>query len=123
MPIYEYACVSCGSQEERLERMDAPEARECPSCRVQGAMRRRVSRTAFVLSGGGWYASGYGSEASSAADKAPGPDTAGSAPAGSAPAGSAPAEPSLATTAPASACSGGCACHAPAAPALVADNT
>ena len=102
MPIYEYACASCGVQEERLERLDAPESHECPVCREPGAMRRRLSRTAFVLSGGGWYASGYGGEA---------------------PAGSA-ATAAAGTSEPAArACGGGCACHTPVGEGSAASNS
>lgn len=63
MPIYEYACASCGDKEERIQPVGAPEVHDCPSCSAPAGMTRLVSRTAFVLSGGGWYASGYGEEA------------------------------------------------------------
>ncbi len=73
MPIYEYACASCGAKEERIQSVGAPEVHDCPSCSAPAGMTRLVSRTAFVLSGGGWYASGYaeGSEAKAAATAAP----------------------------------------------------
>jgi putative FmdB family regulatory protein len=60
MPIYEYACASCGAKEERIQPVSAPEAHDCPTCSASSGMQRLVSRTAFILSGGGWYAGGYG---------------------------------------------------------------
>ncbi|MCO4743348.1 MAG: zinc ribbon domain-containing protein [Proteobacteria bacterium] len=60
MPIYEYACESCGHRFEKLVRMsdDAP---PCPEC--EGAVRKLISASSFVLKGGGWYKDGYGSSA------------------------------------------------------------
>lgn len=60
MPIYEYSCAGCGSQEERIQPVGAPEAHDCPTCAAPGGMKRLISRTAFVLAGQGWYAGGYG---------------------------------------------------------------
>jgi putative FmdB family regulatory protein len=98
MPIYEYLCAACGQAEERIQGFSAPDRHDCAHCGAPLGMERRVSRTAFVLSGGGWYASGYG---------APPPD----ASKGAGQESSAPAQSSMP-----SACGGGCACHAPSAP-------
>jgi len=97
MPIYEYACASCGAKEERIQPVSAPEVHDCPSCSTPAGMSRLVSRTAFVLSGGGWYASGYAEGAEGKA-AAPAASTPGKAPEGKA-------------------CATGCGCHpSPAAP-------
>lgn len=61
-PIYEYECQACGEETERIQKADDKPIRKCPSC---GALRlrRKVSRSAFHLKGGGWYATGgYGSD-------------------------------------------------------------
>ncbi|MBL0312921.1 MAG: zinc ribbon domain-containing protein [Holophagaceae bacterium] len=60
MPLYEYRCEACGAKEERLQAFSAPTAHDCPKCGQAEAMQREISRTAFVLSGSGWYAGGYG---------------------------------------------------------------
>lgn len=54
MPIYEYACGSCGRRLEKLQKLgDAPLA-DCPACR-EPALRKLVSAAAFRLKGSGWY--------------------------------------------------------------------
>jgi len=71
MPIYEYACPSCGrSFEEWLRSGDDSETQPCPSC---GASSPRViSNTSFILKGGGWFASSYGHGTSNLFDKSNG---------------------------------------------------
>ena len=58
MPIYEYACESCGHRFEKLMKIGA----EPPPCDECGAVdvKKRVSASAFVLKGGGWYKDHYG---------------------------------------------------------------
>ncbi len=60
MPIYEYLCKACGHEFEKEQRITDKPARKCPSC---GALRakRLISRTSFVLKGGGWYNDLYAS--------------------------------------------------------------
>ena len=60
MPLYEYRCEACGDREEKLQGLSAPEQHDCPACGAQEGMRRQISRAAFALAGGGWYAQGYG---------------------------------------------------------------
>ena len=59
MPIYEYRCSSCDKKTELLQRFGASPP-ECDSCKVE--MQRQISRTSFVLKGGGWFADSYSSE-------------------------------------------------------------
>ncbi len=61
MPIYEYACEKCGTKIDVLQKMDDPAPAECEQCHEKGTMARQVSRTSFVLKGGGWYSDLYGS--------------------------------------------------------------
>lgn len=57
MPIYEYVCVKCGSQTEKIQKVgDAPPKR-CSKCR--GRLEKKVSRTSFQLKGSGWYKTDY----------------------------------------------------------------
>lgn len=60
MPIYEYRCTACGNLfEEWVKHFDSPEHEPCPKC--GGDAARIVSNTSFVLKGGGWYVTEYGS--------------------------------------------------------------
>ncbi len=61
MPIYEYACEKCGTKIDVLQKMDDPAPAKCEKCGASGTMSRQVSRTSFVLKGGGWYSDLYGS--------------------------------------------------------------
>jgi putative FmdB family regulatory protein len=79
MPVYEYACEKCGHEFEREQRITDAPVKTCPKCRAK-KVRRLISRTAFVLKGGGWYSDLYAS---------PKPET----PGGEKPAESAEAKP------------------------------
>ena len=94
MPIYEYACPSCGKIQDVLQKVSDPAPNLCAACGAEGPLQRMVSRTSFVLKGGGWYSdlysstkkdgsssssssSGSGSSSSSASTPAPSPAAAG----------------------------------------------
>ncbi len=62
MPIYQYKCSVCGAVAEVLQRMDAsaPLCSQCPEDAEDAPqMVKQVSRSSFVLKGGGWAADGY----------------------------------------------------------------
>jgi len=60
MPIYEYGCPKCGKIfEEWLKPGEADAGRACPECGQ--AASRLISNTSFILKGGGWYLTEYGS--------------------------------------------------------------
>lgn len=61
MPIYEYQCEKCGTQVDVMQKIGEPPPKKCESCGAKGKMSRQVSRTSFVLKGGGWYSDLYGS--------------------------------------------------------------
>ncbi len=67
MPIYEYSCEKCGTRIDVLQKMDEPAPATCAHCNAEGTMARQVSRTSFVLKGGGWYSDLYGSSKKDAA--------------------------------------------------------
>lgn len=54
MPIYEYACQSCGHELEALQKISDPPLQECPACHT-ASLIKRVSAAGFRLKGGGWY--------------------------------------------------------------------
>ena len=60
MPIYEYACSSCEHEFEQLQKFSDGSVTDCPHCRKRGSVQRKLSTSAFHLSGGGWYSDGYG---------------------------------------------------------------
>ncbi|MDQ7005905.1 MAG: zinc ribbon domain-containing protein [Acidobacteriota bacterium] len=57
MPIYEYQCQKCGHEFEKIQKFSDRPVRRCPEC--GGKTEKLISRSAFVLKGGGWYADGY----------------------------------------------------------------
>jgi len=60
MPVYEYECGACGGRFEVIRKFSDPELLVCTLCNA-AAIRKILSPTAFVLKGGGWYASDYAS--------------------------------------------------------------
>ncbi len=64
MPIYEYRCPDCGHEFEQLQRMSDDPIKDCPECSESG-VKKLISRTSFVLKGGGWYKDHYGLKGSS----------------------------------------------------------
>jgi putative FmdB family regulatory protein len=60
MPVYEYICKACHHEFEREQRIVDNPIKKCPAC---GAMKakRLISKTSFVLKGGGWYSDLYSS--------------------------------------------------------------
>ncbi len=67
MPIYEYRCQACAKTFEVIQRVDDRPLRKCGDC--SGKLEKLVSRAAFQLKGGGWYAEGYGKDASKKPEK------------------------------------------------------
>lgn len=61
MPIYEYGCQSCGRIIDLMQKLNDPPPGKCDGCGAEGAMQRIISRTSFVLKGGGWYSDLYAS--------------------------------------------------------------
>jgi putative FmdB family regulatory protein len=57
MPIYEYACQSCGKRTELLQRMADPPLAACPAC--GGEVKKLISAPAVQFKGSGWYVTDY----------------------------------------------------------------
>ena len=62
MPIYEYTCSKCEKLSDVLQKLNEPAPERCPACGAEGTLSRVVSRTSFVLKGGGWGADLYASK-------------------------------------------------------------
>ena len=58
MPIYEYRCTSCGHTLEVIQKFNDARLTQCTEC--AGPLEKLISRSAFLLKGGGWYSEGYG---------------------------------------------------------------
>ena len=61
MPIYEYDCSQCHKTSDALQKVNDPPPETCPHCGASHSLSRLLSRTSFVLKGGGWYADLYSS--------------------------------------------------------------
>jgi len=57
MPVYEYECPKCEKVFEVQQKMTDEPLSTCPEC--NGPVKKLISRSAFHLKGGGWYADGY----------------------------------------------------------------
>lgn len=58
MPIYEYECKSCGAVFEVIQSVSAPDPGQCQVCQ-KGPVQKLISRSGFVLKGGGFYTNEY----------------------------------------------------------------
>ncbi|RLA44843.1 MAG: zinc ribbon domain-containing protein [Gammaproteobacteria bacterium] len=54
MPIYEYLCKACGHELEVIQKISDALLKKCPECN-KAALKKKVSASAFRLSGSGWY--------------------------------------------------------------------
>ena len=54
MPIYEFACRSCGHHFDHLQKMSDADPTVCPTCHAE-QLHRMPSAPAFRLAGTGWY--------------------------------------------------------------------
>ena len=54
MPLYEYACRSCGHQFETIQKASEPVLTDCPAC-GEGSLKKLLSAPVFRLKGSGWY--------------------------------------------------------------------
>ncbi|HEY0634859.1 MAG TPA: zinc ribbon domain-containing protein [Gammaproteobacteria bacterium] len=52
MPIYEYACNSCGHRLEAMQKMSDPLLSECPACGKAALVKQMSAAGAFVVKEG-----------------------------------------------------------------------
>ncbi|WAM30143.1 MULTISPECIES: FmdB family zinc ribbon protein [Myxococcus] len=102
MPIYEYSCQSCGKMIDVLQKISDPAPATCGGCGAEGSMTKVVSRSSFVLKGGGWYSDLYSSTKKDGGSSASSSSSSSSSSASS----SASSAPSTPAPAPAPAASG-----------------
>lgn len=60
MPTYEYKCNNnlCSKEWEETQSIKECAIDVCPFCKESSA-KRLISKSTFVLQGGGWYKEGY----------------------------------------------------------------
>jgi putative FmdB family regulatory protein len=58
MPLYEYACSSCGGRFDAVQKFSDPVLTQCRLCGAEG-IRKVLAPPSFVLKGSGWYATDY----------------------------------------------------------------
>jgi putative FmdB family regulatory protein len=54
---YEYQCGACFHQWEAEQKITEEPLKKCPKCEQLKA-QRLISKSAFILNGGGWFKSG-----------------------------------------------------------------
>ena len=57
MPLYEYACDSCGETIEALQRFSDPPLETCDTC--GGTLEKLISAPSIQFKGSGWYVTDY----------------------------------------------------------------
>lgn len=60
MPIYEYKCVDCGVQLEKMQKVSDEPLTLCEKC--GGRLEKQLSLSAFQFKGEGWYVTDYSSK-------------------------------------------------------------
>ncbi len=58
MPIYAYACQSCGHVFDTMQKISEPMLTECPACK-RPDLKKQLTAPGFQLKGAGWYATDF----------------------------------------------------------------
>ncbi len=66
MPLYEYKCLKCGRNTEKIENVSGPHLKKCPHC--GGKVESVITAPSIQFKGAGWYVTDYGGKKASAAD-------------------------------------------------------
>jgi len=67
VPLYEYECQKCGKHVEKIEKMEGPHLKKCPSC--GGRVVRLMSAPAIQFKGSVWYVTDYARSSNRGAEK------------------------------------------------------
>jgi putative FmdB family regulatory protein len=68
MPLYEYACESCGHRFELIQRFADPPAERCVACGKE-PVHKLISAPAIHFKGTGWYVTDYANKKSDGSPK------------------------------------------------------
>ena len=66
MPLYEYKCLKCGRNTEKIENVSGPHLKKCPHC--GGKVESVITAPSFQFKGAGWYVTDYGGKKSAGGD-------------------------------------------------------
>jgi putative FmdB family regulatory protein len=66
VPLYEYKCLKCGRNTEKIENVSGPHLKKCPHC--GGKVESVITAPAIQFKGAGWYVTDYGGKKASAGD-------------------------------------------------------
>ncbi len=66
MPLYEYKCLKCGRNTEKIENVSGPHLNKCPHC--GGKVEHVISAPAIQFKGAGWYVTDYAGKKSAGSD-------------------------------------------------------
>ena len=58
MPLYEYKCLKCGRNTEKIENVSGPHLKKCPHC--GGKVESVITAPSIQFKGAGWYVTDYG---------------------------------------------------------------
>jgi len=64
LPLYEYRCLKCGKQVEKIQKFSDSPLKTCKHC--GGRLERLLSRSAIQFKGSGWYVTDYARKSSTA---------------------------------------------------------
>ena len=68
MPLYEYKCLKCGRNTEKIEGVSGPYLKKCPHC--GGKVESVITAPSIQFKGAGWYVTDYaGKKSGSDGDK------------------------------------------------------
>jgi putative FmdB family regulatory protein len=66
VPLYEYKCLKCGRNTEKIENVSGPHLKKCPHC--GGRVESVITAPSIQFKGAGWYVTDYGGKKPSGAD-------------------------------------------------------
>jgi len=57
VPLYEYKCLKCGRNTEKIENVSGPHLKKCPHC--GGKVEPVITAPSIQFKGAGWYVTDY----------------------------------------------------------------
>ena len=67
MPLYEYKCLKCDRNTEKIEPVSGPHLKKCPHC--GGKVESVITAPAIQFKGSGWYVTDYAGKSTDGGSK------------------------------------------------------
>jgi putative FmdB family regulatory protein len=67
VPLYEYKCLKCGKNTEKIEPVAGPHLKKCPHC--GGKVESVITAPAIKFKGSGWYVTDYAGKSTDGGSK------------------------------------------------------